>query len=399
MSWNDFYQLQTLSISTADVNYSSVSIYGNKKNQVKLLIKLMMVDSDRKELVLSNDDRIEEKLYLCDYQTGVELNKNDWTITYTPGDFVGVLNGQTFANAENPEPRIRNLYLYLSTSKVNFAQDIAVGIRIPAENGGVLDYNTSMDGTSTLNGPGGNSGSTFRSPSRINVRALIPVDYSLPDKVKVTARVTSEDSYTLDVGNIKQERNQALYDKHDGTISYNNKMYIESSLDNHYFFKKEFDDTITGIATLSGMSRNAARKIPQTFKIPAGRDAKGGEWTSLYALFIDTAEFGLRGGTGRITMMQDYSAHIDPHVVFQAENSLRGYQTTLNSRHINVSSIRFGFTFDNLRIPRASDSEAEWKLSTNSIHVTVTDNFGNSGVVTIEMISKNESPYIEVNRV
>lgn len=399
MSWDNFYKLSTLSISTADVDYSSVNIYSNGNNQVKLLIKLIAVDSSGTELDLSDNDII-NNLYLCDFQTGERLS-SEWKVSTSAGDYVGIISGQTRNTSSTTESRTKNNYLYLSCSKDNLQKDVAVGIRFPVvvdSDTKYLDFNTTSDGTSTLNGPGGMQGGVFKSPSNITVNTIIPVDYSLPINVSVTGRVTSNDSYTVDVSNIKQERNQWLSDKHDGTISYHSKMQIESSLANHYFVKKVIDEVNSGIASLSGMKRNNGKKIAQTFKIPAGRDATSGELTTLYAMFIDVAEFGLRGGTGKITMMQDVAMHIDPHVIFEAQNSLKGYSATIGKKYISVSSLRFGYTFDKLRIPRASDSESSWALGTKDIHVTVTDNFGNTGDVIIAMTSQNGMPYIEVNR-
>jgi hypothetical protein len=40
-------------------------------------------------------------------------------------------------------------------------------------------------------------------------------------------------------------------------------------------------------------------------------------------MFIDVAEFGLRGGTGKITMMQDVAMHIDPHVILKRRTPLK----------------------------------------------------------------------------
>lgn len=396
MSWDNFYKLSTLKISTADTDYSSVSIYSNGNNQVKLLIKLTAIDSSGAELDLSNDDII-NNLYLCDYQTGEYLS-SEWDVSASAGDYVGVITGQTRSISSTIESRINNIYLYLSCSKDNLHKDVAVGIRIPVvgESGTeYFDFNTTSDGTSTQNGA---PGSVFKSPAKVTVNTVTPLDYSSPGNVSVTGRVTSDDSYTLDVNDIKQERNKALPDKHDGTISYHNKMQIESSFTNHYFVKKVIDETNSGINSLSGMKRNGGKNISQTFKIPAGREAVSDELTSLYAVFIDAAEFGLRGGTGQITMMQDVSAHIDPHVIFEAQDSLKGYPATTGTKFINVSSLKFGFTFDKLRIPRESDSEDSWALSTDDIHVTVIDNFGNTGDVIIAMTSQNGMPYIEVNR-
>lgn len=392
MSWNDFYKLNTLSISTADANYSSVSIYANGKNQVRLLIKVTVVDSGGSELVLSDSD-ILQNLYLCDYQTGEQLG-NEWETNTEAGDYVGIISGQTFSNVESATPRVRNLYLYLSCSKENLHKDIAVRISIP----GVGDFNTTTDGTTTKNGPAGETGSVFKSPSKVTVNTIIPVDYSTSESVRVQGRVTSNDSFTTDVNDIKQERNRGLYDKHDGIIAYNGSMYIEPSDSNLYFtYKSVVRNGSAGIRNLSGMTNANGNIIDQTYKIPAGRDATGSEVTDFYAIFVDIGTYGLNSGTKRITTMQDFSAHIDPHVVFQGDSSLKLFNRTLNPQRISVSSVRYGFTFDSLRIPRVSDSEDSWSLSSGNISVDVTDNFGNSGVVFIEMRTNNGSPYIQVN--
>jgi hypothetical protein len=129
MSWDNFYKLSTLSISTADVDYSSVNIYSNGNNQVKLLIKLIAVDSSGTELDLSDNDII-NNLYLCDFQTGERLS-SEWKVSTSAGDYVGIISGQTRNTSSTTESRTKNNYLYLSCSKDNLQKDVAVGIRFP----------------------------------------------------------------------------------------------------------------------------------------------------------------------------------------------------------------------------------------------------------------------------
>lgn len=86
--------------------------------------------------------------------------------------------------------------------------------------------------------------------------------------------------------------------------------------------------------------------------------------------------------TGRIILMDSYTVDV---------NNIKQERNRALADHHDRHNLIF-------IIPRPSDSESTWELSTQNINATVTDNFGNSGVVSIGMTFSGEDHYVLVNR-
>ncbi|EOB7508095.1 hypothetical protein ACIWZF_001642 [Providencia stuartii] len=169
-----FGLLYTLKIQFQNMpSFSSGFIYANKKNQIEILITVDAISEDG-EPYFNNEREVQDATYLCSFFDGKPLNQN-WQISNEKGPFCKAVKYDTTLSRREP-PTLRTITRstfqiskFISFDIVNPALEIAVGINIP----GIGNFDTSMNGTPTLN-----SGSVFKSPSRISVSRISPIDYT-----------------------------------------------------------------------------------------------------------------------------------------------------------------------------------------------------------------------------
>lgn len=196
--WDDFKSLNQLKLSfSASAAAVSGIIYGNSRNQVAITVQVKVLGTDGQPLPLTADDLMGQ-VELVSYQTGLPLrldgngtNFRPWAYTTTADDFVGAV---TYSSVTNTVPEQTNADLpfyctetagtgtvYLSyfiyAEDAADGLDVAVSINAP----GVGKFDTTASGTTTKNGPGGNSGSVFKSPSYVHLSALQAVGYGRDD--------------------------------------------------------------------------------------------------------------------------------------------------------------------------------------------------------------------------
>lgn len=182
--WDEFNKLTILSLVFPDNSMAkSATIFGNGKNQVPVLIKIKATDKSGASLNVSQLE-LAEAISLINYSSGEKLSLNGesstipyWNVADESGDYDSPYSYSNSLKIPAQDDNVaQTLKLYVSASDIpaNTQTDIAVQIDIP----GVGVFNTTADGTGTKNGPGGASGSVFKSPSYLHVSALMPLDYS-----------------------------------------------------------------------------------------------------------------------------------------------------------------------------------------------------------------------------
>lgn len=146
--------------------------------QVEILITLRIERSDDKSLRLS-DNELKEALYLCNYRTGAKISA-PWIISFEENEYNRAVSYQNVAKAKPGSASVEaqadmlNLRFYLSRKTPRDNGLIAVAIHVPD----VSDFDTIEYGTSTKNGPCGETGSPFKNPKYVGINLLIPIDYS-----------------------------------------------------------------------------------------------------------------------------------------------------------------------------------------------------------------------------
>lgn len=186
-SWSNFGKLNTLSIDFANNLARQATIFANSNNQVEILVTLSIEGTDGNPLRIS-DDELKKALYLCNYRTGEKIS-DPWIISFEENEYNRAVSYQNVAIVEPKPASIEaqadkfNLHFYLSCKTPRDNGLIAIGIHVP----GVGDFNTTEDGTSTKNGPRGETGSAFKNPKHVSINLLSPIDYSDASNLTVEA--------------------------------------------------------------------------------------------------------------------------------------------------------------------------------------------------------------------
>lgn len=218
--WNDFGRLTTLSISlAAGTSYSGATIFGNGNNQAEVTVTIRIHKPNSNEVLEVPKEELEKIIYFCDFQSGTPITtelrepnddeRANWFATNKEGDYTIVAGTRVTANKSTPDKISENsdiytetereaetvLKFFISCGKESSGKDISVGINIP----GIGKFDTTNNGTDTINAPPGGSGSSFKNPKYINIRALGKIDYG-------SARYI-----TVHSGGLKLRRNDVLW--------------------------------------------------------------------------------------------------------------------------------------------------------------------------------------------
>jgi len=188
-AWKDFKTLNTLSIAFANSLSKQATIFANGSNQVELLVTLSMQGLDDKPLEIGTEE-LKNALYLCNYRTG-DVIEEPWIISFEENAYNRAISYQNVAafKAEEEqettfvEPRKGKLSMRFYVSCDTFRENMlfAVGISIP----GVGNFDTTEDGTSTNNGPGGETGGPFKNPKAVIISLSPPINYSDISNIKL----------------------------------------------------------------------------------------------------------------------------------------------------------------------------------------------------------------------
>ena len=387
--WDDFYRLSVLEIKFKKNSAAkNATIYGNNSNQVSVVVRVIIHDKDNNVLHIPHKELL-EKTHLIDYQTGEVLNwketqpsdNSPWVYSdvdkgYSdPVNFGSAFNDPKQVTDDNTGQDLKNstaeVTYYISASKLSSGLDIGVGIDIP----GVGEFNTTEQGTSTHNSPGGNGGSVFKAPSFVHVRALGSIDYSLSKNVRLDNNPTSFQSFHTVVGNMLVIHNNWAginYNNYEGTSSKATAV-ISPAQENFKFIKMNVLSATVGAGfNLAGGGCDTVWGV-------------GGTNYDATFIFVNREEYGLRGDN-RI------------HTRCGGEN----YYYTIgknDSRHYWKEELPDGvitIRVCNHRTPRNDAFQQNWSDSGKDIRVHVTDEYGNSGTVSIT-VNDSSWPALHVN--
>lgn len=182
--WDNFYRLTHLRIDFPNVTKKTAEIYGNRRNQVEVMITLRVVDKNQLPLPLKEID-LEEHVYLCDYYTGKDVSI-PWSVANQDNGYNKVISYHSFSDNENKhdiadEDGFIRIHKFISCDRQDNGIVIAAGINIPE----VGKFNTSMFGTTTRNGTKGKEGKVFKNPQYVNVISKEPIVYSSKSNFEV----------------------------------------------------------------------------------------------------------------------------------------------------------------------------------------------------------------------
>ncbi|MDE9437871.1 hypothetical protein KKI95_18555 [Xenorhabdus bovienii] len=375
--WNNFYRLNTLSVSFVNnVSAKNATIFGNGNNQVAILVKVKVSGYNGSQELDIPKDELLKNCSLIKYSTGEKLpfkNNSSWHYTDIENDFNLAIS---YSNVQGDEPLnksgVSSIIYYLSASDISDGLDIAVGLNVP----GVGEFNTTADGTSTKNGPNGASGSIFKSPSFVHVIARAGINYSRPENIAVNNMPTSFDSFE----HIVKDMLVKWGDKpHYVGISSKTNVIITPK-ESSFKFKK------------IDIHRN---NVSQVFKIAGDGFCDmlwgvGGDNFDTQFIFINKRNYGLSPSNTIRVLSKTGKKWLYHYKI--GENDRR-HQF---SEDVSTGIIKISICNHRIPVNELYHYDREWRNEGSPIKIDVKDTYGNGGTITIKALEQFW-PELQVN--
>ncbi len=373
----NFKRLDSLSVHFARSSEMKTGyIYANGRHQAKLLISAKITLQDNTQLsLLTFSDWLRfcvtygATIELVNYMTGSPLDQSIWQQTilsnlFNPelistdmtGEMQETVQGLNLVNDSN-------WHVACKTTDLTSCQ-VAVRIHIP----GIGDFDTTCDGTSTINAPAGQRGSVFKSPNYCIINVLPPVDYSMPENVLTTGMPGNIGGFKTVVDDMNVNK------KYTGISS---KVIV----------------TVRPKKWLKFMSTNvtSAPCDNQGFNITNDTcddiwgDAETGNNTgSATFIFVNKQNYGLLPYN-----CINFRAHKDAHYRIGPNDERHYWSEPLDPDVITIAMC-------NHSIRRGAWPQG-WKYTGNKMSVEVIDYYANTGTVTIEAPGPAAWPKLLIN--
>lgn len=387
--WDDFGKLELLWINILNYdndgynNHKYATIFGNGKNQATIYIRVRISDKNKKTLIIP-DDELLKAAHLVHYGEGKRLSRNGDNSNYKPWAYTDEDLGYAKLVSSSSYPYLANaevnnygeygqvIKLYLFATEPNEGFKISAGIDIP----GVGDFNTSYMGTLTRNGPEGKTGSAFKYPHFVQVKAVAAVDYSSKYNI-VVKKDSSEISNKIKISKVGDEK-QYLKD-----IFYFNGI---SKLERISIRPKEIKSNDNNIFKVINVIRDKKVDLG-TVKfldnnLPDIIVGMGGE--SFSSCFVFIASQGL---VGLMSGSCIYATEEFTNIVYKYELSktMTNYGGS-DSPHASSDSPSAGIAIFHCNIPLRNVGKFNWcnQNENAAVKMEAIDSYGNSGIITIK---------------
>lgn len=387
--WDTFYRLAELSIDLRDSGGSNATIYGNGRNQVAVTIRVRVLASANEELNLTDND-IFKAVYLCNYTDGKPLS-GKWELKQEGGDYVGAVGYSRSDDNDAQQTRLVVLTCYLSSAEQSSSALIALGLRVP----GIGDFDTSQNGTSTINAPSGQPGSVFKYPKHINIHTLNEISYSNAQNIRITNLWGSVDnmvqiSETLPIEIFSGSDSEGVVNK---GMAYYRTATITPAID-AIFIKKEWkgNKTVNKWFKLVGRGGDNSADLVWGFNT---RDSSLSAPVHVFDtsfVFIDAERFGVEySSNGGLSLTGNSTqARITKAWFMRLSLSNKVFSEFVSTESIAVSVLHlrhraYFYTGETWRQEGWLNSEK------NEAAVTVFDRFGNTGDITIKVSTDRSS--------
>ncbi|MFN1150032.1 hypothetical protein [Serratia liquefaciens] len=392
LSKDDFYSISQLQIAYADFQpiTTTATIYANGNNQVAVMVRVKLEDQDGNPASVP-EDVVTNAVYLCEFNGGEEFievdadgntlagngaqpatsirysrTRNAYCNAITPSE----AEGYASAEADVSDGTIL-VTLYVSASELVDGRAIACGIKASGEL-----FNSSVTGSRALMP----SGQPFHFPSSVELLTRPPIDYSLADNLVVRDKMwKSNHDLTVVVSNDTLYHPRTANTAHG--VSSKAECSIYTKLPAHKFVKKTIKRNYA-LGRTSGTSIEFFSDIKDTTGNQCA-DIVWGSWQGdgeasyeISVIFIDSAKYGMTKA--------DFWLHWHgQHIAYRFDDANHHWTTPLADDAIRIN-------FCNYHIPgdfffRMDGWEKEnWANSALSTVVTVADNYGNTGDITIK---------------
>lgn len=429
-----FDSIGKFEIMYADTNIKNAEIYANGRNQAPVRVRLLLQDSNGNPISNIPEDVIRSSIYLCDFQTGAKLiDKDDapsndgnvlFGVNYTLSkdenfcrlaSSIHSPSSSSVAYTESAEDIITDVSKEIATVEAGeslgvyiqngtYLIDLYITADHMLDNGGLPiacglsttagDIETSSIGTSTKL----TNGSTFNSPSFIELNTREKIDYSEPKNLMVDGGWDSDSDFTV----ISKEMEHyfesgPFHTGHTKNNNWSSKAELTLSPAEHdlYFI----DDMITQTdgkkpVTLSGVNIYG----PGADFIYTKGDKQGAN-TSF--VFIQKTQCGLKMG-GQIKFVETLLLQtMDNNYHVKDKNNepwKHCWDMPLVKNKLRIVFCNHWVTSEEVGTGAWNIRDAEVRRDGwddprggegNSVTYSVTDQYGNSGVLKFEAIEGN----------
>ncbi|MDR5616211.1 hypothetical protein [Arsenophonus sp.] len=384
--WDDFGKLELLWINILNYdndgynNHKYATIFGNGKNQATIYIRIRISDKNKKILIIP-DDELLKAVHLVHYTEGKRLNRQGDNSNYKPwvytNEDLGYAKVISTSNTVKSEVSTYGEYgqvikLYLHATEPNEGFKISAGIDIP----GVVNFNTSEMGTITRNGPEGKTGSAFKYPHFVHIKAITPIDYGskynvlankgsseISNKIKIS-KVGNERQYLKDIfyfNGISKREDISIRPKEIKSNDKNTFKVInvirdkKANLDTAKFLNNNLPDIIVGMG--------------------------GGSFSSYFVFVAPQDLFGLMPGSC-IYGVEEFTNIVYKYELSQEVTNYGGS----DSPNLSSSSPSAAVFILQCNIPLRNVGKFNWCNQNENavVKMEVIDSYGNSGIITIK---------------
>ncbi|MFV0263420.1 MAG: hypothetical protein ACK5JN_13435 [Kluyvera sp.] len=388
--------LETLSINFLSSNASQAIIYANGRNQLPVAITVNFKNESDWTDIDYTDSELQKMISIVQYRTGGTLS--NLSFSYTKGDYVGAVQFTRLSDDESLSedeafqkeydkykssltedsiiPRSKTIVGYISCSKVTSSELVAVQVKI-----GNKTYNSTENGTSSINGSGG----TWKNPSYINLRGIQPVDYSNRANYNVISYLNNRDDFKRTVGDMHILKNGKGNNFNGNAEKIDVALVISLALPDHHIQKKTYNNR-KGSYTQSHFkvyANYADGSSNNSIDYVMGHNAKSYFQSTIYG--VDASLLGVNPNS------RFYSKYTNEYCLLVGPADYRftyvyACRPALDSKKIIISALNFETTVTQV-------TQWAWSNSTSFTSVSFYDNFGNTGKFEFEI--KNW-PAIEV---
>lgn len=397
--WNSFYRLDTLKVDFRDnSSASSATIFGNGNNQVTVLVHVKILGPDASTVLSIPEDELKQQISLINYGTGEKLNYNGnspdsnkpWVYSDEDKGFADAYqyNSTLPVTEHTADTDVSIITFYISADDLASGLDTGVSINVP----GVGEFNTTSNGTSTKNGPKGESGSVFKSPSFVHLSALSRIDYTDATNLYVSGMPSSYDDFNeiatdmlinLYVSTPPDDPDAYPEDSTNFGRSAQTKMTISPAISALKFKKTDITRNNTKMSGMNIVGLNHSSDM--IWGVPTT------DWSYFDATFIFINQNNYGVNYGQINTSNDIPFYYS-YVINDGD-----------SRHQFTQELSEGIITINLCNHRISPNELEelsgykWESEGSPVTINVADYYGNDGVVTITTVD-NQWPKLVINQ-
>lgn len=409
--WNNFYRLDTLKVDFRNNSSArNATIFGNGNNQVAVLAHVKILGPDASTVLSIPEDELKQQISLINYGTGEKLNYNGnspdcnkpWIYSDEDKGFADAFqyNSPLPVNEKMANSDVSIITFYVSADDLASGLDIGLSINVP----GVGEFNTTSNGTSTKNGPKGESGSVIKLPSFVHLSALSRIDYTDVTNLHISGMPSSYNDFNVIYDNqdvfyfeIDPVRDDPYIDTFTYGESARSKFTIRPQNSNFLFKKIDVQRKYAKVDELVIIGEKSAADLISFNNVFETINNDEYDVGHLQLIFVNQKSGGIEDGVvrtqgARTTTYYSYYGYNVEGGDFYVMDIPAGIITVCISDFIIIKVTTSGYAPGTKLV-----APYNWSVPFDSVAINVSDYYGNNGVITLNS-SESQWPKILINQ-